>query len=74
MKRMLLFSLILSFGLVSFAQKSSFETKEQRQVQKTAVHNAHYRFLIWETWNKQVTLTLVILLMWKDSSNWAYVV
>jgi hypothetical protein len=35
---MLLFSLILSFGLVSFAQKSSFKTKEQRQVQKTAVY------------------------------------
>ena len=40
MKKILLFSLILSFGLVSFAQKSSsLKTKEQRQVKKTAVHN-----------------------------------
>ncbi len=38
MKRILLFSLILSFSLVSFAQQSSFKTKEQRQVQQTAVY------------------------------------
>jgi hypothetical protein len=39
MKRILLFSVILSFGLVSFAQKSSsLKTKEQRQVVKTVVY------------------------------------
>jgi hypothetical protein len=40
MKIILLFSLILSFSVVSFAQKSSsLKTKEQRQVVKTAVYN-----------------------------------
>jgi len=40
MKRILLFSLILSFGLVGFAQKrGSLVTKEQKQVVRTATYN-----------------------------------
>lgn len=38
MKRVLLFSLILSLGMIGYAQKSSLITKEQRQVQRTAVY------------------------------------